>query len=184
VGGWVGGVGKIVIPMPEALSFAESRRQKHYTYLFLDGVSPLINGTTPWESINSTLMFGNTTLNPGPPKKKIFICPEGQVEITRDKCYLHTYDTPVKKARGICEVILIVWSILYLAICARELTFLPLKIFLQNMALCPSRVLFLIGCVLMLLTIPLRLSCEDVLENNVAILVMLFLGFYFLFFCR
>jgi hypothetical protein len=27
LGGW-GGVGKIVIPMPEALSFAESRRQK------------------------------------------------------------------------------------------------------------------------------------------------------------
>jgi hypothetical protein len=26
--GW-GGVGKIVIPMPEALSFAESRRQKY-----------------------------------------------------------------------------------------------------------------------------------------------------------
>jgi hypothetical protein len=32
-GGWVGGWGgKIVIPMPEALSFAESRRQKMNLY--------------------------------------------------------------------------------------------------------------------------------------------------------
>jgi hypothetical protein len=28
IGGWVGGWGEIVLPMPEALSFAESRRQK------------------------------------------------------------------------------------------------------------------------------------------------------------
>ena len=40
---------------------------------------------------------------------------------------------------------LVLWSIVYLGIAVREITFLPFKIFMQNMVLCPSRVGFLTG---------------------------------------
>lgn len=129
-----------------------------------------------------------TTLGPFSKKPKSsktqYFCPEGQEDISARKCYLHTYDTPVKQVRGVLEVVLVIWSIIYILIAVRELTFLPLDIFMQNMVLCPSRVVFLIGCALLLFTVPLRFACEADLENKLAILVMLFTGFYFLFYGR
>ncbi|CAB4055432.1 TRPV5 [Lepeophtheirus salmonis] len=94
-----------------------------------------------------------------------------KIIIRRDKtdkpCFLHTYDTNLQKARGLAEIILVIWALMYLLSCVREATFVPFKIFIENMQLCPSRV-FLPHCF------------EDVL----AIIAMLFTGFYFLFFCR
>ncbi len=87
-------------------------------------------------------------------------------------------------ARGGIEVIIAIWSAVYIAIAVREFTFLPFKIFMQNMELCPSRVGFLFGCVMYLLTIPFRLACNADVENNLSMLVMLCFGSYFLFFCR
>lgn len=113
-------------------------------------------------------------------------CPSGMIPDPSgfDQCYLHNYDTLMHQIRGICEVTCVFWSIIYLGIAAREATFLPPAIFMQNMVLCPSRVIFLIGCVLLILTVPLRLTCQPDYENKLAILVMLFTGFYFLFFGR
>jgi hypothetical protein len=96
--------------------------------------------------MNTTaLTLLNSTLAGGKEKKKKSFCGENEIAEIRDACFLNTYDTTLKKARGIGEAILVVWSIVYLAIAAREFTFLGRKIFLQNMALCPSRVFFLIG---------------------------------------
>ena len=41
--------------------------------------------------------------------------------------------------RVICEIVLVVWSLLYLIKAAREATFLERKVYIQSMALCPSR---------------------------------------------
>ena len=76
---------------------------------------------------------------------RIYKCKEGETEVHPNICYLHTYDTLVRQLRGICEVIMVLWSIVYLGIAVREFTFLPFKIFMQNMALCPARVGFLLG---------------------------------------
>ena len=70
---------------------------------------------------------------------KVFHCDEGMIAVFENQCYLHTYDTLLKQVRGILEVVLVIWSLIYLAIAAREITFMPMTIFLQNMALCPSR---------------------------------------------
>ena len=101
-----------------------------------------------------------------------------------DLCYLHTYDDNMKIARGVGEIALCVWSLFYLLVAAREVTFLGPKLFLRTLALCPSRVMFLIACFLCLVAIPFRLVCSPVYEDRLALLVMLLTGPYFLFFCR
>ena len=65
------------------------------------------------------------------------------------------------EARLVCEVSLVVMALLYLCQAARSAThsdntetnrqlgFLGRKIFLENMALCPSRVCFLLSCFLL-----------------------------------
>ena len=86
-----------------------------------------------------------------------------------------------------------------------EFTFLGWRVFLQNMVLCPSRVGFLISCLLVqVLTssaspsqfaVPCRVFClyhvEDTLCQVISLLasknvqiVMMCNGWYFLFFCR
>ena len=42
--------------------------------------------------------------------------------VYQDMCYLHTYDTLVHQIRGCFEIILVVWSIIYLGIAAKETT--------------------------------------------------------------
>ena len=101
-----------------------------------------------------------------------------------DLCYLHTYDDNWKMARGIGEIALCVWSLFYLLTAGREILFLGARLFLKTLSLCPSRVMFLIACFLCLAAIPFRLTCSPVIEDRLALLVMLLTGPYFLFFCR
>ena len=104
--------------------------------------------------------------------------------VYKDMCYLHTYDTIAHQARGMIEVVLIIWSIAYLGIAAKEATFNPREIYIQSMSLCPSRILFLLACILMQFTVQLRLTCMAPQENSLAIIIMYLIPFYFLFFCR
>ena len=104
--------------------------------------------------------------------------------VYQDMCYLHTYDTPFHQFRGFCEIVQVVWSIVYLGIAARETTFNTREIYMQSMTLCPSRVLFLLACFLVLFTVPLRLTCQATVENSLAILIMYMVPMYCLFFCR
>ena len=77
-------------------------------------------------------------------------------EAELDMCHLQAYDTPVKQVRLGCELVILVWSLVYLAIAVRERSFLGPTIFKENMILCPSRVLFLIACTLVILAVPMR----------------------------
>jgi hypothetical protein len=99
-------------------------------------------------------------------------------------CYLHTYTTIWEQTRLLGEIIIVVWGLLYILQAVREFSFLGYQVFMENMALCPSRVLFLTACCLLQVTPPLRIMCMQEMENIVAICVMFFIGFYFLFFCR
>ena len=104
--------------------------------------------------------------------------------VYKDMCYLHTYDSLAHQIRGVFEVILVVWSIIYLGIAAKETTFNEKDVYMQSMALCPSRIMFLLACFFMLFTVPLRLTCQAPAENSVAILIMYMIPMYCLFFCR
>lgn len=108
----------------------------------------------------------------------------GKEVIYKDNCYLHKYDTPKFILRGICEVVVIIGSIIYLAIAANEMNYVPRDIYIRNLALCPSRCVFLLGCFLALCMIPCRLFCLAIAENNIGIFVMFCFPMYFLFFCR
>ena len=112
-----------------------------------------------------------------------FECEDGLVPQERDECHLNIYDTTLKQIRLLGEIILFVWSIVYLAIAGKEWSFLGTKIFLHTMSLSQSRIFFLIACILLILMVPLRLSCQLVLEDAVSVFVMLFTGSHFLFFC-
>ena len=56
-------------------------------------------------------------------------------------CYRHTYDTVEKQIRLGMEVALTIWSILYLVKAGHEYTFLGKRIWVDNMKMCPSRLL-------------------------------------------
>ena len=73
-----------------------------------------------------------------------------------DMCHLQVFDTIEKQIRMGCELVIVVWSLIYLIIAGRERSFLGGQIFKENMQLCPSRVLFLIACFLVVLCVPLR----------------------------
>ena len=87
-------------------------------------------------------------------------CEDGFEEVDIDSCKLHTYDDIYHKLRLGGEIILVLWSIVYLAIAVREYTFLGRKIFIQNMVLCPSRVIFLVGRIL-LVSIVIKVPSVD-----------------------
>ena len=74
-----------------------------------------------------------------------------------DLCHLQAFDTIEKQIRIVCEFIIVIWSFIYLIIAGRERSFLGGQIFLENMQLCPSRVLFLVACFLVVICVPLRL---------------------------
>ena len=112
-----------------------------FYFQFSDDVSlaTLLNITGGFNTTNAT------TEAPEEEEKPVYSCEKDEIGILENPCYMHTYDTLLKQLRGIAEVILVLWSIVYLGIAVREFTFLPVAIFMQNMALCPSRVGFLLG---------------------------------------
>ena len=99
-------------------------------------------------------------------------------------CYLHSMETTEEYIRLGCEVSIIFLGLLYILKAIRELSFLGRKVFMENMQLCPSRVCFLLSCVLLQFCIPARIFCLYIIEDAIMQLVMLSNGLYFLFFCR
>ena len=114
-------------------------------------------------------------------------CEEGQeLEVVTDLglCYLHHVDKLSQKIRISVELIIVFMAFCFLVKAVRELSFLGRKIFLQNLTLCPSRVFFLLSCLLHQLTLPARLLCLHHLDDALVQLCMLANGCHFLFFCR
>ena len=145
-------------------------------FLFLEG-QPIPNSL----GLSEAMRGENNTAST--PKESICRCEDSPL-VYQDMCFLHSYDTLEQKARGIVEGIIVIWSFIYLAIAAKETTFNTRGVYLQSMALCPSRVGFLLACLLVLLAVPLRLACQPTYEDPLASLIMLLVPLYSLFFCR
>ncbi|XP_076317124.1 transient receptor potential cation channel subfamily V member 5-like isoform X2 [Tachypleus tridentatus] len=101
-----------------------------------------------------------------------------------DYCYLLNADTTVEVLRLVLEGLTAGGAFIYLINSGVEARFLGYQTFVQNMMTVPSRVLFLISCILVILMIPLRLTCFCRAEDIVAVFVMISTAPYFLFFCR
>ena len=139
------------------------------------GFNSSSENSTSWLSFNSSLegeVGGNCTEE------------EMEIDTSFEGCHLLAADSTTDKVRLGCEASLVVMALLYLLQAVRQLNFLGRKIFLENMALCPSRVCFLFSCILLQLCVPVRLACLYSLEDPMAQLIMLCNGLYFLFFCR
>ena len=74
-------------------------------------------------------------------------CPTDQSGL--GSCYLYSLETELDYVRCSCEVLIVFLALLFILKALRELSFLGLRVFLENMQLCPSRVIFLISCVLL-----------------------------------
>ena len=108
----------------------------------------------------------------------------GKQVIYKDVCYLHVYDTPRHMIRGICEVLVVIGSIIYLLVAVKEIPYVSRRVYLQSLALMPSKCVFLLGCMFAILNVPFRLACVPKVDNNLACLWATASPMYFLFFCR
>lgn len=100
-------------------------------------------------------------------------------------CYLvPSTSTTIGVIRWVAETGTLLGAVWYLGAASKELSFLGYHLFMENMRTLPSRVLFMFSCTLVVLMLPLRLSCASKSEDVVAVLVMLSTAPYFLFFCR
>ena len=90
------------------------------------------------------------------------------------------------------KVLLLIWSLIYLLGAAHEASFLGRRIFIDNMVtlswickkvfiqfqvMCPSRVIFLTGCLTFVLMVPARLLCFPNLEDRLALVGALTINF-------
>ncbi|XP_047499811.1 transient receptor potential cation channel subfamily V member 3-like [Penaeus chinensis] len=123
------------------------------------------------------------------------------VNETEDRCYCSLWRAP-DPAKGemqifgmytseiyfyiriVSEALTLVNSLGYLIGAANECRFQGMKMFVENLSTVPSRVLFLLACILSQVMAVLRALCMEEAEDLVAIIVMLCTGPYFLFFCR
>ena len=140
--------------------------------------------------VNSPLnvtMWSNTTdslENGEEEEEEEELCGEEEQVQYRDECHMNDYDTGYKQGRLMGEIIMVFYSIYYLALAVREWSFLGWRIFLQNLCLCPSRVFFLTGCILLIMCVPFRIACLSDAEDALVGIVMICTSGYALYFCR
>ncbi|XP_076364510.1 LOW QUALITY PROTEIN: transient receptor potential cation channel subfamily V member 5-like [Tachypleus tridentatus] len=99
-------------------------------------------------------------------------------------CLALNNDNKVNVYHLILECLTIGGAFLYLLTSANEARLLGYQTFLENLVTVPSRVLFLLSCSLVMLMVPLRLTCTSRVEDVVGVFVMITTAPYFLFFCR
>ena len=126
------------------------------------------------ELVTGLPMLANETNQTSSEDALVTFCSEDEgnlvVETGLGVCYLHVMDTPIDKIRMVGEGVLVVMGIYFILKvnsshtisfiqssinqkncfwqAVHEFTFLGWRVFMQNMVLCPSRVAFLISCVL------------------------------------
>ncbi|XP_043237140.1 transient receptor potential cation channel subfamily V member 5-like [Amphibalanus amphitrite] len=99
-------------------------------------------------------------------------------------CTLYEYRDPWDGVRWTLELLVVAGTVAYVLNALNEARFLGLSMFMENLATVPSRVIFLLSCLLKLAMVVLRLACLSAAEDVLAVLVMLGTAPYFLFFCR
>ncbi|XP_055600931.1 transient receptor potential cation channel subfamily V member 3 [Uranotaenia lowii] len=100
------------------------------------------------------------------------------------KCPTMLYEGATGKLRLLSEIFILIGSFLYLIGALRESRFLGRKMFIENLMIAPSRVMFLFSCCIMMIVPFLKVLCFTELEDHVAVVIMLTTAPYFLFFCR
>nr|QYV98476.1 transient receptor potential cation channel subfamily V [Hirudo verbana] len=101
-----------------------------------------------------------------------------------DPCYQLHFDSPANQARIILELLTLVGSIIYIVLSIKELHHQGYKNYFRTMMVSPSKTMFLISNILVIIMVPCTGMCKYKWADVLAVLVLLFAGPYFLFFCR
>lgn len=75
-------------------------------------------------------------------------------------------------------------ALTYIISALLEARFLGYKMFIENLSTAPSRVMFLFSCCLLMVCPFIKIFCLTVIEDYMAVAIMLTTAPYFLFFCR
>ncbi|XP_050701806.1 transient receptor potential cation channel subfamily V member 5-like [Eriocheir sinensis] len=132
----------------------------------------------PYDDSNST----NNTSNEDPCYCALWKTPahfDGEIQV--GGYYLSELQLYVRLG---CEAVTLFGSLAYLVGAANEARFQGAQMFVENLSTVPSRVLFLLSCMMVLGMACFRALCMNEAEDVLAVLVMLSTGPYFLFFCR
>ncbi|CAM1318145.1 Nan (predicted) [Pycnogonum litorale] len=149
-----------------------------FTVYFVISLSCFVMRPNPLKNSNSTKDTDTTFNNTNHSSSESGIR-------TASECYLLNTRETRDLIRICLECLVTFGSLLYVLNATREAWYLGRHIFSENLSTAPSRVSFLISCVLVLFfMIPARVACSSKFEDIVAVLVMLTTGIHFLFFAR
>lgn len=101
-----------------------------------------------------------------------------------DTCYLLRISTPLDVIRRVFEVLTLIGAILYASVAFKEMRRLGFDVFLQTWSTVPGRVMFMISCILIIISLPMRLICQPRIEDRLVAAAMFLTPMHFLFFCR
>lgn len=100
------------------------------------------------------------------------------------ECPLLRAETLAEQVRLLSEGFMFLGALTYIITALLEARFLGYKMFFENLSTAPSRVMFLFSCCLLMVCPFIKFFCLTVLEDYMAVAIMLTTAPYFLFFCR
>ncbi|XP_069120807.1 transient receptor potential cation channel subfamily V member 5-like isoform X4 [Argopecten irradians] len=121
------------------------------------------------------------------------MCPSRTVNVTgsenittveKDPCYLLKVCSTEDVVRFTLEALVLVGSIWYLLIAMKEIYHQGFRLFFTTLKGAPTKAMFLMSCVFVIMMLPGRAACAYIYEDVVGVMAILFTAPYFLFFCR
>ncbi|XP_033730840.1 transient receptor potential cation channel subfamily V member 6-like isoform X4 [Pecten maximus] len=121
------------------------------------------------------------------------MCPSRTVNVTgsenittveKDPCYLLKVCSTEDIVRFTLEAVVLIGSIWYLLIAMKEIYHQGFRLFFTTLKGAPTKAMFLMSCVFVIMMLPGRAACAYIYEDVVGVMAILFTAPYFLFFCR
>ena len=103
---------------------------------------------------------------------------------TLNKCYLLAIDGPKNKLRLVFELLTLTGATMYLLNAFKESRRIGIGMFLETWSKVPGRVMFMISCALIVISVPFRLSCQPRTDDHIVVMAMFLTPMHFLYFCR
>ncbi|XP_021355554.1 transient receptor potential cation channel subfamily V member 5-like isoform X2 [Mizuhopecten yessoensis] len=121
------------------------------------------------------------------------MCPSRTVNMTgaenittveKDPCYLLKVCNTEDIVRFTLEALVLIGAIWYLLIAMKEIYHQGFRLFFTTLKGAPTKAMFLMSCVFVIMMLPGRAACAYIYEDVVGVMAILFTAPYFLFFCR
>ncbi|KAL4218965.1 hypothetical protein ACF0H5_021551 [Mactra antiquata] len=101
-----------------------------------------------------------------------------------DSGYLLKVCSSEDKARFVLEILVLLGAVIYIFLSMKEIYHQGFHIFLSTLKGAPTKAMFLMACIFVVLMLPGRAAAAYRYEDVMGVLAILFTAPYFLFFCR